>query len=135
MGAVLGHKGDHAGQARVFRELLEASRRSFGDEHPRVASALDNLGMALLAVGETEEAEALLLRSVGMTRRLHRGDHRSTARALNDLAQALRQGGKLDEATPLYVEAAAIQERVLGPAHTDRAVTRPRDLGRFSPGS
>ena len=49
---------------RFFRHLLTEYRRVFGDEHPRVAEALNLLAVCLIDLGELTEAEARLRESV-----------------------------------------------------------------------
>ena len=51
---------------KFFRFLLKEYRRVFGDDHPRVAEALNLLASCLIDVGDAEEAEARLRESIAL---------------------------------------------------------------------
>jgi tetratricopeptide (TPR) repeat protein len=100
----------------------------YGDEHPEVATNLNNLAALLAAQGKYDEAEPLYQQSLAIDRKVsalmsdclfHRtscqvyGDeHPDVATDLNNLAALLEAQGKYDDAEPLYWQSLAIMRKV-----------------------
>jgi predicted ATPase/DNA-binding winged helix-turn-helix (wHTH) protein len=92
-------------EAQGYLDESLAIAREIGDK-PRIAGALQPLGMACLGQGDLAAARAHLQEALAMAREL--GNKREVAAALNVLAQFLRVEGELDMAEPLYEEGLAL---------------------------
>jgi tetratricopeptide (TPR) repeat protein len=106
------------------------SCKVLGEEHPEVASALNNLAGLLEAQGKYDEVEPLHQQSLAIWRKvcaIHFAassrdhsckvlgeEHPSVAASLNNLAGLLESQGKYDEAEPLYRQSLAIHRKVSG---------------------
>jgi tetratricopeptide (TPR) repeat protein len=77
----------NAAMLPLFRDQLALFRRAYGDDHPRVANTLFNLGDVLAHLGRDREAVAALEQSVAIYRRFAS----ETSIALNAPRAALGQ--------------------------------------------
>jgi tetratricopeptide (TPR) repeat protein len=100
----------------------------YGDEHPKVATGLNNLAGLLYAQGKYDEAEPLYQQSLAIKRKVcaihlvtsscdHSckvlgEEHPNVAASLNNLAGLLKAQGKYDEAEPLYRQSLATWRKV-----------------------
>nr|NCR06836.1 tetratricopeptide repeat protein [Microcystis aeruginosa LG13-03] len=102
------------------QDCLTATRTHLGDNHPHVATSLNNLAALYESQGRYTEAEPLYLEALDLKKRL--GDnHPSVATSLNNLAGLYRSQGRYTEAEPLYLEALDLYKRLLGDNHPDVA--------------
>jgi tetratricopeptide (TPR) repeat protein len=99
-----------------------------GEEHPDVATSLNNLAVLLKTQGKYDEAEPLYQQSLAIKRKVcaihlvassrnHSykvlgEEHPAVATSLNDLGRLLDTQGKCDEAEPLYRRSLAIRRKV-----------------------
>ena len=110
--------GDPGASATTLRRALDDMRRS-GDL-TRVNTPLNNLGLALLALGEVEEAEAALLAA-----RPASVDGWERAAVANNLSACLRRLGRLEEAEAALADAEAYEKASGDPSVPGRlALTR-----------
>ncbi len=109
-----------AGQLSYFAGLYVEALRYLQESHAiaaelqdpaRIAAVLQPLGMAHLALGERDRAEAIFREAVALARST--GSRRGLLAAANSLAQLHRGAGRLDLAEPIYREVIA-QARALG---------------------
>jgi tetratricopeptide (TPR) repeat protein/tRNA A-37 threonylcarbamoyl transferase component Bud32 len=116
-----------AGRYDVAIEHLERAlairRAALGEDHPDVASVLNNLGNVYQNRGDLDEAERLLTQVVEMWERVVGEEHPDTAQAINNLGNTYWSRGDLDAAERLYTRALAIKERTLPDGHPDIALT------------
>jgi Tfp pilus assembly protein PilF len=84
----------------------------YGDEHPKVATDLNNLAELLRAQGKYNETEPLHRQSLEIKRKVLGEQHPSVAASFNNLAELLKTQGKYDEAEPLYRRSLAIDRKV-----------------------
>ncbi|MBC1241611.1 tetratricopeptide repeat protein [Nostoc sp. 2RC] len=111
-------------QALPWREQsLLAARKRFGDEHPAVATSLNNLAGLYRSQGRYSEAEALYIQALAMRKRLLEDEHPDVATSLNNLAGLYDSQGRYSNAEPLYIEALAMRKRLLGDEHPDVATS------------
>ncbi len=99
------------------KKCLSSAKKRFGDEHPSVASSLNNLALLYDSQGRYSEAEPLYIEALAMTKRLLGDEHPSVATSLNNLALLYDSQGRYSEAEPLYIEALAMRKRLLGDEH------------------
>ncbi len=115
-------KGDKMPEAESLRrQVLQRTRRYFGDRHPEVAVSTSNLGSILFHLGRYEEAEPLFRESMSLQLEFGRVEHPDAAIAMTNLALTVEKIGKLEEALQLHARSIAIFERVLGADHVNTA--------------
>ena len=112
----------------LIRRALVFGERSYGPDHPKVATALNNLAGLLQDTNRLAEAEPLMRRALVIDERSYGPDHPKVAICLNNLAELLRATNRLAEAEPLMCRALAIDERSYGPDHSNVA----RDLNHMA---
>jgi tetratricopeptide (TPR) repeat protein len=122
LGALLYAKALHAEAEPLLRRALAIHDKSFGPDHPAVATDLSNLAVLLQATNRLAEAEPLLRRALAIHDKSFGPDHPAVAIDLNNLAQLLQATSRLDEAEPLMRRALAIGEKSLGPGHPNVAI-------------
>lgn len=107
----------HYGEARYgdakadYAEAVRLLRTRQGD-HEELATGLNGLALAHLALGNGAAGVPILAESLAMTRRLFKGDHRVVARRLNNLATVLVRTGQDRQAVPMFEEALAMSRRL-----------------------
>jgi len=115
--------GDYPAAEDASLRLLQENIRTFGPDHPNVATALGLLGGVHLKQGKFNEAEGEFRRMLTIYEKRLGPDHEYTAAALNSLALALEQLGDYPGAEALLRRAVAILDKKLGPNHPDTATT------------
>jgi eukaryotic-like serine/threonine-protein kinase len=103
------------------REALRLRREVLGSRHPLVASSMDDLGAALLSIGNDTEAEPLLREALAIRRDVLPADHPELAMSLNNVAFTVKAKGNLAEAETMFREALEIDRRRLGNEHPEVA--------------
>ena len=88
-----------------------------GEEHPDVATSLNNLALLYASQERYEEAEPLYLQALSLRKKLLGEEHPSVAISLNNLAGLYQSQGRYEEAEPLYLQALSILFSVLGDNH------------------
>jgi len=116
-------EGDYPLARRLGDEVVAAASERFGPDHPRVASLLNNLAIAVDAGGDHEAAIGYHRRALAIKERVLGPDSASTATTLNNLGLLEIMYGHLDDGQARLERALAIRERVLGPSHAFVAST------------
>ncbi|XHR85100.1 MAG: tetratricopeptide repeat protein [Gloeotrichia echinulata GP01] len=106
-----------------YEQCLEITKKRLSDEHPHVASSLNNLALLYYSQGRYSEAEPLYLKALELRRRLLGDEHPDVASSLNNLAGLYRNQGRYSEAEPLLREALELRQRLLGDEHADVALS------------
>jgi tetratricopeptide (TPR) repeat protein len=83
-------------------------------DNPLYLNALGNLQRTL---GNYQEAQQHLEKSLHIREKSLGPDHPDVANSLNNLAELYRKQGKFDKANPLFQRALKIREKTLGPDH------------------
>lgn len=99
----------------LYQRSLALLERFCGNNHPHVATLLNNLGVLYVDSGNLAKAEPLHLRALAIREDLN--DVQGIAASMNNLAEVYRLQDRLDEAEPLYRHSLAIAERELGIFH------------------
>jgi tetratricopeptide (TPR) repeat protein len=92
----------------LMRRALSIDEASYGPDHPRVATELNNLAQLLRATNRLFEAEPLMRRALSTDEASYGPDHANVAIRLNNLAELLQATNRPSEAEPLYRRAAQI---------------------------
>jgi tetratricopeptide (TPR) repeat protein/CHAT domain-containing protein len=107
-----------AGRSREALPLAEkvraTYRRLFGEDHPRYAGALINVGAQHERLGAYDKAEALYLQAKALYERRVGTRHPYYAQVLSNLGTMYGDRGKHDRAEPLLRQALAIRQQALG---------------------
>ncbi len=101
----------------LYLQALELCKRLLGDNHPDVATSLNNLALLYESQGRYEEAEPLYLQALELRKRLLGDNHPDVATSLNNLALLYETQGKLEDAERLAQRALKIYQTTLGNNH------------------
>ena len=113
-----GRRGDLDQALALGREIVQRVRTLHGDEHPRVAVALGNLGQVLQRAGRLDEAGEAHRQALAIDEATRGPDHPETSLSLNNLGAVHLQLGEHDKALPYLERALQIREAVFGPDST-----------------
>ncbi len=100
-----------------YEQCLEITKKRLGEEHPDVATSLNNLASLYYFQGKYSEAEPLYQHTLQLTQRLLGEEHPDVASSLNNLALLYHCQGRYTEAEPLYQHALQLTQRLLGEEH------------------
>ncbi|QUY45918.1 tetratricopeptide repeat protein (plasmid) [Acaryochloris marina S15] len=106
-----------------YQKCLEQTQQRFGNEHPSVATSLNNLAGLYYNQGRYEEAEPLYTQALQMRQKLLGNEHPDVASSLNNLALVYNHQGRYSEAEPLYTQALEMRQKLLGNEHPDVATS------------
>lgn len=101
---------------------LTVAQSLLGEQHPHVATSLNNLAALYASQGRYESAEPLYIQALELRRSRLGESHPDVAQSLNNLALLYYSQGRYEEAEPLYIQALQIDERALGQEHPDFAI-------------
>jgi tetratricopeptide (TPR) repeat protein len=104
-----------------YQQCLSTVQTRLGQEHPSVATSLNNLAGLYFLQGRYSEAEPLYQQALELSQRLLGQDHPDVATSLNNLAYLYQSQGRYSEAEPLYLQALELYQRLLGQDHPDVA--------------
>ncbi|NJR16943.1 MAG: tetratricopeptide repeat protein [Calothrix sp. CSU_2_0] len=105
-------------------QSVSAIKSRLGENHPDVATSLNNLAALYNSQGRYEAAEPLLIQALELKKQLLGENHPHVAISLNNLAELYRSQGRYEAAEPLYLQALEIAERVLGTNHPNTVTIR-----------
>ena len=123
LGIVWYQLGEYSKAEPLFIQALEMGRKLLGNEHPDVATSLNNLAQLYQSQGRYEEAEPYLVQALEMSCRLLGSEHPAVAKSLNNLAALYESQGRYEEAEPLYVQALEMGRKLLGYEHPNVATS------------
>ena len=122
MGVLFDAKAAYSDAEPLKRRVVEIFEASYGNDHPNVATALNNLAGLLRATNRLAEAEPMYRRALAIDEASYGLDHPRVATDLNNLAQLLQATNRLAEAEPLMRRALAIDEASYGLDHPNVAI-------------
>jgi tetratricopeptide (TPR) repeat protein len=131
-------QGNYGLAAPWYQKCVNDLKQLLGNEHPGVASSLNNLASLYDKQGRYEEAEPLYQQALQMSEKLLGNEHLYVASSLNNLAFLYFNQGRYEEAEPLYQQALQMSEKLLGNEHPDVAIslnnlgTLYQQQGRYS---
>jgi CHAT domain-containing protein/tetratricopeptide (TPR) repeat protein len=118
--------GRYARAEPLYREVVAVRLAVYGENHPSIAMALNNLGLLHLHQGAYAAAEGEMRRALEVMRRLRppggfgTGWHPMKARyatTVHNLALLYHSTGQYDRAEPIYREALAAYADAVSPIH------------------
>ncbi|TDI72829.1 MAG: serine/threonine protein kinase [Bacteroidetes bacterium] len=92
----------------VTSRALSMQRQLLGNDHPFVASNLNNLGALAYDLGNYEASQQLLEEAIALRRLLYGDHYAGLANSMNKLSQVLRELGQFDESERLIRDAISI---------------------------
>ena len=111
------HAGDHATATASFEKALKILETTLGENHPEVATGLNNLALLHYSQADYEAAEPLYERALEIDEKTLGPDHSGVATDLNNLALLYKKQGNFEAAEPLFKRALEIKEKVFEPGH------------------
>ena len=117
----LNDAGRYADAEPLYRQALQQSRQTLGENRPETAQAYDALASNLSLQGKYAEADGYFRKSLGIVRALLGDNNVTTAASYNNLAANLYAQQRFAEAEPLYRRALEIELKLLGATHPDVA--------------
>jgi tetratricopeptide (TPR) repeat protein len=109
-----------------FRWALAKRMRAAGSDPAAASAAQLNLGHALVAAKQFDDAITVLDGAVHDLERTRGANDAGTFRARDELAAAYRAGEQAGQAMRLYQRTLADRERIWGPQHPDTTATREK---------
>jgi tetratricopeptide (TPR) repeat protein len=106
-----------------YHKSIRTSKKLLGDDHPNVATSLNNLASIYYDQGHYKEAELLFSQALKLREKLLGNDHHAVGQSLNNLAVLYRNQGRYEEAELLFLKAIGLSEKLLGNDHPDVATT------------
>ncbi len=122
LGLLFKTKARFAEAEPLMRRALQIDEASYGSDHPKVATDLNNLAHLLQATNRLTEAEPLMRRALQIDEASYGPDHTKVAIRLNNLAHLLKDTNRLTEAEPLMRRTLQIDEASYGLDHPDVAI-------------
>ena len=104
-------QGKYAEAIPAARAALRVAEETFGPDHPKVATDLNNLAMLYRAQGKYAQAEPLYKRSLAIDERALGPDHPKVAYSLASYAVLLKLTNRKAEGDKLEARAKAIQAK------------------------
>ncbi|MEM1393186.1 MAG: tetratricopeptide repeat protein [Cyanobacteria bacterium P01_H01_bin.150] len=106
-----------------YEQCLSTTKQRLGQEHPDVASSLNNLAGLYRLQGRYEQAQPLFLQALELRKKLLGQEHPDVASSLNNLALLYKLQGRYEQAEPLYLQALELRKKLLGQEHPDVATS------------
>ncbi len=122
------YAGHYAEAEKLNLRVLAMNREIYGEQHPRVAECLVNLGAIQQDLGHYKEAEKYHRQALAITRGFYGENHHRTASGMTMVARALVFQERFDEAVEMLRQALTVQERVFGAVHP-RVASALNELG------
>jgi CHAT domain-containing protein/lipopolysaccharide biosynthesis regulator YciM len=115
--------GDNDKAKALFEQILKATLKVFGNEHPDTALARLGLGQFYLRIGDNAAAEEMLQQCLTSYRTVLGDEHTKTTNTMYTLAQLYRATGEYAKAESLLQECCALESKILGAEHPDAVLT------------
>jgi serine/threonine-protein kinase len=118
-GLVEDRTGHFADALALEQRALALAEPLLGEDHPQVATVLNNVGLVQSDMGDLTGAIATHEHALRLRENVLGPDHPNVAQSLNNLGVALQSMGEPARARDAYARAEAIWEKDLGPEHQD----------------
>ncbi|MBW1615469.1 MAG: tetratricopeptide repeat protein [Deltaproteobacteria bacterium] len=106
-----------------YEKALNIYKKVYGEEHPDIATNLNNIGAVLEALGEYEKAIEFLEKALNIYKKIYGEEYPDIATNLNNIGAVLRKLEKYDEAIEYLEKALDIDKKVYGEEHPNIART------------
>ncbi|MEH2310862.1 MAG: tetratricopeptide repeat protein [Nostoc sp.] len=109
--------------AHWYNECLKITKERLGEEHPDVATSLNNLAALYDSQGKYSEAEPMFIQALALRLKLLGEEHPDVVSSFNNLAHLYKSQGRYSEAEPLYIQALALWRKLLEEEHPNVATS------------
>ncbi|MCP5245203.1 MAG: tetratricopeptide repeat protein [Burkholderiales bacterium] len=123
-GVLLYKLGFYHKAIKYFEQVLASFLKTYGEDHPSVATSRNNLGMAWKTLGEYEKAIGYYERALASFLKIYGEDHPSVATSRNNLGGAWHALGENEKAIGYYEQALASDLKTYGENHPSVARDR-----------
>ncbi len=127
-GGYLRVRAEFAAAKTVCERALTIAEKTYGPDHPTVATRVNNLGAVLRAMGDLKGAREHFERALAIDEKAYGPEHPKVAIRVNNLGSVLHDMGDLTGAKECFERALAIDEKAYGQDHPDVA-TDVNNLG------
>lgn len=124
--------GEYAKAIPYAERYVELMTKRYGNAHPRLAGALNNLALLYDRQGRASESEPLYLRSLAIKEKTLAPNDPSLATAYNNMGSLYERQGRFAEAEPLYKRSLAVTEKAAGPDHQSVATVLNNLAGLYA---
>lgn len=107
-----------------LQRAASITRRLYGDRHPALARALDNLAIAVVRLGRLPEAQQLNREARDILEHAVGERHPAVGRSLINAGQFSIVAGEFEAAVEVYTRAVEVQSAAFGPYHEEVAFAR-----------
>ncbi|HOY96896.1 MAG TPA: CHAT domain-containing protein, partial [Catalimonadaceae bacterium] len=104
-------------------QAYEIRKKIYDENHPVVATSLNNLGSLYWKMGDYAKAEPFQLKSLEMQKKNLGENHPDVAGLLGNLGILYQNMGRLQKAEPYHIQALDIRKKAFGENHPDVAVS------------
>lgn len=101
----------------TYERALDIDRRVLGDDHPRIATRLQNLAIVAQYLGDLKQAESLYQEAIRRNEQVYGERHPVTAACKGNYGLLLQREGRLADAEPLLRSALDTRLSLYGPDH------------------
>lgn len=108
---------------KFYKRALQITKQFVGENHPDVATHLNNLALFYLEQKRHTEAELLWIQALELRKKFCGEEHPELATVQHHLASLYDIQGRYSEAEPLHLKALEIRIRCLGEEHPDVATS------------
>ncbi|MBF2064985.1 MAG: tetratricopeptide repeat protein [Calothrix sp. C42_A2020_038] len=115
----------------LLQKALEIRLNILGEDHPDIATSLNNLAGLYDSQKCYEQAEPLYQKALELRRKLLGEEHPDVATSLNNLAGLYDSQQRYEEAEPLYKQALELKRRQLGNEHPYVAISLNNLAGMY----
>src|ERR1700744_2226433 len=119
----LENSGRYAEAIGFAQRELAIQEKTFGPDHPDVATSLNQLAQLYGKQGRYPDAEPMLKRARAIWEKTLGPNNVKVGAAISNLAELYRSEGRNAEAEPLFKQSLSIQEKGLGRDHPNVAAT------------
>jgi eukaryotic-like serine/threonine-protein kinase len=123
VGRAYGRLGVDDRARALLEEAVPLARRVHGNEHVRVAQALNDLGVVLRRAGESAAAQPLLDEALALRRRLLGDEHPEVAVTLVERGRLHMDAGERGQAETMFRESLRIRRAALGDDHSETSTS------------
>ena len=104
-----------------LERALDIQRGRLGDDHPRVANTIEEIGLARWRLGDTDGAFARYEEAMAIREKTLGPDHPLNSWTLNRIGITYKELDRYEEARRAYERAIDLSERAFGPNHLTAA--------------
>jgi len=105
------YKGDYAGAAEIFKQVLDLRERALGKENPFTLTSANDLAVTYKDLGRAEEAELLFLKALEARKRVLGEEHPDTVTTINLLGVLYQSQYQYADAEPYLRKALTLRRQ------------------------